>query len=378
MLPRIRSRSRAVTGVVAALAAAAMLAVSGCQAGPGSGPGTAEETVSLPPLSSLTPLDDPHSYEGPTTALVGGPTVTPVAKRPKQQLPVTVTSHDPEGERDVTVTDGSRILALSLTGNLADMVNALGLADQLVGKDLSTSVPGTEDLPVVTKSSHSLDAESVLTLNPSVILTDGTIGPIDVLLQLRDSGIPVVLISENPEFSGAGETAKQVAAALGVPALGDELAAKLEAAIAAKIEEIAAFAPSDSEKKLRVAFLYIRGSSGIYYLFGEGSGIDSMIEALGAVDVASEIGWRGMKPMTDEALVAIDPDLILVMSAGLSSADGIDGLLAAQPSVALTTAGEKRRIVDIDDTLVLGNGTRVPDVLDGLARAFYAPDSLAG
>ncbi|MEB4614148.1 heme/hemin ABC transporter substrate-binding protein [Leucobacter sp. M11] len=368
------ARSAAVGAVLIAL-----LALTGCQGGPSAGTsGEGSESVSLPPLSEVTALADPHSYEGPTDVLVGGPTVGPVAEDPTPELPVTVPSYDRDGTREITVDSADRVLALSLTGNLADMVHALGLSDRLIGRDLSTSFPGAEELPVVTKSSHSLDAESVLNLNPSVILTDGTIGPHDVLLQLRDAGIPVVMVQEATDFTAAGETARQVAAALGVPALGDTLATNLESAIEAKLAEIADFAPTAEEQKLRVAFLYIRGTSGIYYLFGQGSGIDTVIDAIGGIDVTEEIGWAGMKPMTDEALVAIDPDVILVMENGLASAGGIDGLLEAQPSVALTTAGEKRRIISIDDTLILGNGTRVPDVLDGLARALYAPDSLAG
>ncbi|MBP6685627.1 MAG: ABC transporter substrate-binding protein, partial [Leucobacter sp.] len=114
----------------------------------------------------------------------------------------------------------------------------------------------------------------------------------------------------------------------------------------------------------------------VYYLFGEGSGIDELLASLGVVDVADEVGWKGERPMTDEALVSMDPDIIIVMSKGLTSTDGIDGLIEAQPSVALTTAGKNRRIIDIDDTLLFASAGRTPDVIDALARAIYAPDSL--
>ena len=93
------------------------------------------------------------------------------------------------------------------------------------------------------------------------------------------------------------------------------------------------------------------------------------------MDVAAEIGWDGMKPMTDEALVAADPDLILVMTDGLASAGGVDELLASKPALALTTAGQHRRFVDMADGEVLGFGPRSAAVLDALARAVYAPDS---
>ena len=74
-------------------------------------------------------------------------------------------------------------------------------------------------------------------------------------------------------------------------------------------------------------FLYVRGQSGVYYLFGDESGADSLIDALGGIDVAGEIGWKGMRPITDEALVDADPDLLIMMTKGLESVDGVDGLV---------------------------------------------------
>ncbi len=115
------------------------------------------------------------------------------------------------------------------------------------------------------------------------------------------------------------------------------------------------------------------GGSGITYLFGSESGADVLIEALGAVDVASEVGWTGMKPVTDEALIAADPDLILVMTDGLASVGGVDGLIETKPALALTGAGENRRIVDMADGDILSFGPRSAAVLDALARAIYAP-----
>ena len=47
------------------------------------------------------------------------------------------------------------------------------------------------------------------------------------------------------------------------------------------------------------------------------------------------------------------------------------------PAVALTDAGKKRRVIDAPDTSLFTGATRAPQVIDALARAFYAPDSLA-
>ncbi|MDN6456781.1 MAG: hypothetical protein L0K38_06950, partial [Yaniella sp.] len=63
------------------------------------------------------------------------------------------------------------------------------------------------------------------------------------------------------------------------------------------------------------------------------------------------------------------------MSGGIVSVDGIEGLLEEKPAVAITTAGENQRIVDMEDGQILSFGPRSADVLDALARAVYAPES---
>lgn len=364
------------TALVAAVVTAGALLLSGCQTAVSHGTVDTASVADLPPLSTLTPLDDPSSWQGPSTALIGGPSLPVLAEKPEQQLPATVVSHDNTGDVEVVVEDASRVIALSLTGTVAELVHAYGLADVLVGRDISTQLEGYEHLPVVTKQGHSIDAEGVLALGPTLIITDGSIGPSDVVLQLRDAGIDVVTVDRAVDPESTYQTARQVAAVLGVEPQAEALIAQLQQAIVEKETEIAALLPSDPALLPRIAFLYVRGTAGIYYLFGEGSGIDSMIDSLGAIDVAEEIGWVGERPMTDEALVALNPDILIVMTKGLESAGGVDGLIASKPAIALTTAGQNQRIIDVDDALLFSGGTRIPDVLDGLARAIYAPDSL--
>ncbi|MEO5534942.1 MAG: ABC transporter substrate-binding protein [Pseudolysinimonas sp.] len=325
------------------------------------------------PLADLNLVADPRSQVGPNTAVLASERIVPVTVDPSQILPAQVVSHDPGGDLNIAVSDTSRVIGLDLAGSIAATIQGLGFGDTLVGRDISTTFPEAADLPVVTSGGHTIDAESVLKLRPTLIITDGTIGPRDVLTQLRQSGVTVVFVTNEPSFTGAADLARTVAAALGAPDVGELLATRIQTDVAAKIAEIAAIAPADPANRVRIIFLYLRGSSGIYYLFGEQSGADRLIDGLGAVDVAREIGWDGEKPMTDEAIVAANPDLILVMTDGIASAGGIDGLLKAKPAIALTAAGKNRRFVDMADGDILSFGPRSADVLDALARAIYAP-----
>lgn len=170
-------------------------------------------------------------------------------------------------------------------------------------------------------------------------------------------------------FDGAAELAREVGAALGLPETGEALAQRTTAEVEQAVTEARALAPA--AEPLRMVFLYIRGNSGIYYLFGEDSGASELIRAVGGTDVAGELGWTEMQPLTDEAMVAAAPDLILVMTHGLESAGGVDGLLADKPAIALTPAGERRRLVDMADADILSFGPRSAGVVTALARAIY-------
>jgi iron complex transport system substrate-binding protein len=355
-----------------AVLALLLVALAACGSTPGvSGHGENADTASVS-LADAKVLADPKAYEGPTHASLTAQGVDPIEEHPTQKLPVTVT--DAQGTK-VTVKDASRILALDIYGTLSQTVFNLGLGDDVVGRDISTQFAEAQKLPLVTGQGHELVAEKILALNPSVILTDTSLGPWNVILQMRDAGIPVVVLDSHRGLDNIGTLTDQVAEALGVPEAGTKLAARTDAEVKTTQAEIAKVAPSAVQDKLRTVFLYVRGQSGIYYMFGEGSGADSLIDAVGGYDVAKEIGWKGMKPVTDEGIVDAQPELILMMTKGLESVGGVDGLLDRLPAIAQTPAGQHHRIVDMTDSAILGFGPRTPQILNSLAVAIYAPES---
>ena len=361
-----RATGRLASGI--ALLAAAMI-LSGCAAASADA-ADADCPDADQPLASLTLVGDPRATTGPSTACLASHAIEAVAADDAPELPVTVT--DAEG-REVEITDVSRILPVDISGTIAATVFGLGLGDAVVGRDSSTSFDGTDDLPVVTKSGHTLNAEAILELAPTVMLTDTSIGPKEVRQQLRDAGIAVVVVSSERRADTVSELVDEVAAALGVPDRGDDLSARLDADVAAAVAEVGAIAPAAASDRPRMLFLYVRGSANVYYIFGRDSGADSLIEAVGGVDVASEIGWEGMKPMTAEALAAAQPDVLVMMTDGLASVGGVDGLLERIPALQQTPAGAHRRVVDMADAEILSFGPRTADVIRALARAVYAP-----
>lgn len=287
--------------------------------------------------------------------------IVPLSPVPTPTLPVTVTSADGS---DVEVADASRIVPLN--GSLAEIVFSLGLGDAVVGRDATTTFAAAADLPEVS-TGHDVSAEGVLSLRPSVVLADTRTGPPEAIEQIRSAGVPVVVFDEAWTLVDVVPRIMAVAGALGVPEAGQQLADRTTDQVAA------AARPVDGDP-LRVAFLYVRGSAGIYLLGGEGSGADAMLEAIGAVDVGSEAGLGPFTPLTSEALVAAQPDVILVMEEGLESVGGVDGLVDLA-GVGQTPAGKSRRVVAVDDGLLLNFGPRTGAALHVLADALYGPAS---
>ena len=131
--------------------------------------------------------------------------------------------------------------------------------------------------------------------------------------------------------------------------------------------------PAGAEN-LKIAFLYMRGPA-ITMLAGPGSGADSLIAALGATDAGTASGLTSeFVPITSEAMIASAPDVILMMSGGLQSIGGVDGLEKI-PGIAQTPAGRNARVVDMADTMLLSFGSNTGQVLAALAEAIYHPDA---
>lgn len=352
---------------------AGSVVVAGCGASGAQGEGSTITGSVAPAVASVEPLADPRAWNGVVAPAIDDAGVRPVLADPQPKLPARVT--DAQGT-DVVVDDVSRVLALDIHGTLSRTVFELGLGDRLVGRDLSTQFDEADHLPLVTGRGHELNAEAILELDPSLILTDTSLGPWDVILQLRESGIPVVVVDSHRNLDNVGEISQMVADALGVGEAGDTLAERQDQEIAEVVRDVAAQAPPVNER-LRTVFLYVRGSAGVYYMFGQDSGADDLIDAVGGYDVAEEIGWKGMRPVTAEGLVAASPELVVMMSKGLESTGGVDGLLEQLPALAQTPAGQNERIVAMDDSLILGYGPTTAQVINALAVAVLAPEEVS-
>lgn len=253
---------------------------------------------------------------------------------------------------------------LPVDGDLAEIVFALGLGEQVVATDISATYPPAADALPEIGYQRALAPEPIAEFEPTIVLATDLAGPPETLEALERLGIDVEIMPSESSPTGPGDKIRAVAAAIDVPDDGDELAALVDGEIRDAMDRAAA-----STAAPRVGVLYLRGEN-VQLLLGEGSGVDWLLEAAGAVNVADELGVVDHAAIDPETLVAAAPDVLIVPEAGLASVGGWDGLLA-MPAVSGTPAGQQRRILVYDDQYLLGNGPRTGQLLDRLVTDLH-------
>jgi len=291
------------------------------------------------------------------TSVPTGPTTTVETTLPPTTVPAGRTVVDDRGET-VTILSTDRIIPLD--GDVAEIVFALGFGGQVVATDLSATYPPEADALPQIGYQRSLNAEPIAAFEPTLLLGTDIAGPPEVLDDLERLGIPLVIVPSNATSTGAAEKIMAVAEALGVPDRGAVLAADVQAEIDDATSSVPARHPAP-----KVASLYIRGAAA-RLVFGEDYNTHWLVEAAGGIDVADELGVSESAEISDEAMIAAAPDVILVTESGLESVDGIDGLFEQIPALAQTPAGRRGAVIAYDAQLLLGNGPRTGGLLTDL------------
>ena len=251
----------------------------------------------------------------------------------------------------------SKVIALA--NGSAEIIDSMGFKDILIGRDIASTDESLKSVPIVS-TGHQLVAEKIIALQPELVIIDESVGPLDAIQTIRSTGIKVELINE---VWSVGEISTKVGAIselIGTPLAGQSLADEIRSTISESAKAV--------EGSPRIAFLYLRGGNSIYLLGGKGSGADSLITALGGVDVGAAISDTPFSAFSSESFANEDPEILLVMSKGLESVGGVDGLIAL-PGIAQTRAGKNRAVIAVDDSLLLSFGPRTPNLLIELADA---------
>ncbi|GAB3917848.1 heme/hemin ABC transporter substrate-binding protein [Larkinella terrae] len=257
--------------------------------------------------------------------------------------------------QDVSKTD--RIV--SLNGTVTEILCDLGLQNQIVGVDITSTYPAAMDKMPKVGHNRNIGAEAVLALRPTVILAAKANGSMDikpeVLQQFKSAGVKTLIFDQEASVAGTKALIHEVAKAVGATAKATALTRKLDADLA-KVKK-----PAKAQK---VLFIYARGT-GTMMVSGRNTPIEKIVQLAGAQNAFND--FDNYKPLTPEALVVGNPDVILLFTSGLESLGGIEGLLKVQ-GIAQTNAGKNRRVIEMDGQLLTGFSPRLGLAVQELSR----------
>ncbi|SCX25144.1 heme/hemin ABC transporter substrate-binding protein [Agrobacterium rosae] len=256
--------------------------------------------------------------------------------------------------------EAKRIVAVG--GTVTEILYALGAGDRIVARDSTSSFPAEALSKPDVGYMRALSSEGILSQKPDLILSEDGSGPADVIGILKASEVPMVTVDTPPEGSAIAKKIEDVGAAVGLEEKAKALATQVNSDLAALSKDVAAV----GDKKKRVLFV-LSTAGGRIMAAGKDTEAAAIIEMAGGINAAEEI--TGYKPLTDEAVIAAAPDVVLTMQRG-NHAENPDQVFAL-PAFQSTPAAASKSLISMDGLYLIGFGPRTPAAGRELASKLY-------
>lgn len=272
------------------------------------------------------------------------------------------------GSRQVRITDASRILTVG--GDVTEIVYALGAGARVIGVDSTSQFPpqALEQKKNVGYM-RALSSEGVISVNATLVLASERAGPPEVVKTLKTTSVPYVEVPDQHSAAGIADKVRLIARAVGAETEGEKVVQQVEADFKVLAERAASI-----KKPLRALFV-AAVQNGRAVVGGQGTSADAILKLAGAENVAT--GVNGFRPLPNEAIVELAPDVIVGMRRGAASDDADVEQVFALKGLESTPAGANRRLVVMDALYLLGFGPRAPAAARELMGRLY-PDLAVG
>ncbi len=265
---------------------------------------------------------------------------------------------DAGGER------ASRVVCVSKQIN--ELLYAIGAESVLVARDLTSIYPPEiRKLPSVGYH-RALSAEGIISMRPTVFLTDGNVGPDAVLDRLRAVGIPIVVMRPGGTLDSAQMLLAQLGRYFHRERAADSVLGAWRAGMAAVWADTARWTAGRRPRVLLIHFGQIINN---YLAVNRGSPADQMIRWAGGENAIDSVG--GMTRLTPELIAKAAPDVILATDLGFDRY-GSPERFATLPGVALTPAGKAKRIYRVEETEIIYFGPRTPATVRKIAALIHS------
>lgn len=260
-------------------------------------------------------------------------------------------------------TDDGEPRVLSLGGSVTEIIYALGESDLLVARDSTSTFPSDATRLPDVGYIRALSPEGVLSVDPTLIISEEGAGPPETIEVLSEAAIPFVAIPEAYDRAGIIAKVEAVGEALDVTEKAAVLADKLDA----ELQQAEARAEDVTAAPKRVLFV-LSTQGGRIMAAGTNTAAEAIIEMSGGINAISE--FEGYKQITDEAVSAAAPDVILMMDRG-GDHGASDEELFSMPAIMTTPAAETQSVIRMDGLYILGFGPRTAAAAIELNEMLY-------
>lgn len=249
---------------------------------------------------------------------------------------------------NTTQTDDLKIV--SLNGSVTETICALGLENNIVGVDVTSVYPASMKEKAKVGHGQKITAEGIMSLQPNLVIGTELDMTDHLKQQLKEANVKTLYFDRKYTLAETQSFILALADSVGKLEEGEKIVNQIniDIADAQKITERVTDAP-------KVLFIYARGA-GSLMVAGDDTPYASIIELAGGKLAIK--GFEGFKPLTTEAIVEANPDVILLFDSGFEALGGHNGVLAT-PGIDLTNAGRNNKIVHMDGGLLTNFGPRV-------------------
>lgn len=271
-------------------------------------------------------------------------------------------NREPDGKKD------QRIVCLSK--HLTEMVFALGKGHNIVAVDLSSTYPDSAKLLKTVGYHRALSPESIIAMNPDLVIHSNDIGPENVLPQITKAGLKIKEFGKANTFDSAKILLKELGQFFGEEKKADSLTKKMDADMA---KATAALKAMDLKDTPTVMIIHFGRANNVYFVMsGRGGPGDKMIELAGGRTVKYDA--KGARQISPEAVATSNPDIIIATDFGFDQMGSMDKFIEGVPGVSLTNAGKNKRIVRFEEHDLIYFGPRTGENIIKLMNLIHPAD----
>jgi len=235
---------------------------------------------------------------------------------------------------------------ISAGSAVTELIFALEQQDKLVAVDVTSELPTDKTLPKVGYH-RRLSAEGLLALGADRLIGSDEMGPQTTLDQLRSAGVEVNIVNTKSTPEGLLERIDEIA-----ELTDSQTSAKaLKEQVSNQINNLEKNKASQKTAK-KVLFLLIHEGRPAN-VAGSDTTPNAIIELAGGINPAAD-QLNSYKPLSNEAIVEMQPDVILVSGRSYKKLGGADEILKKLPLLAATPAGQNKQFIMVDGHALVG------------------------